>query len=512
VSGSITSLGNNLIGITDGSSGWVANDLTGTAASPKDAKLASLADNGGPTQTVALLLGSPAINNGTATSGNVHLVVPTTDQRGFGRVGATDIGAFEVQGFLSAVSGSGQSTKVATSFTNALAALVTDPVGNPMSGVRVTFAPPASGASATVTGSPATTGSGGQASVTAQANTVAGSYTVTVTTSIPGIVPAGFTLTNTPGDPASVTVVSGSDQSATVATNFTRSLVAVVEDKYNNPIPNLTVTFTAPSSGASAKLTGSPAITGSDGQDSVTAAANTTAGGFTVTASVQGVTTPASFSLTNTPDKPASIAVVSGSGQAATAGTSFANPLVVVVEDKYTNPVPNVTVTFTAPTLGASASLMGSPATTDSNGQASVTATANTIAGSYTVTASTAGVTPAPTFSLNNLFVIVPTFDQTQVHHGGSTIPITIQLTNQGQNIGSSSLPLTAVSVIDPTRNTLPPPSPGDSQPGNLFTFDPTTGTYQFNLKTKGYAPGKYTLEFTIGNDPTLYSVTFLVG
>ena len=115
-------------------------------------------------------------------------------------------------------------------------------------------------------------------------------------------------------------------------------------------------------------------------------------------------------------------------------------------------------------------------------------------------------------FSLDNQFAIGPTFDQTQVHHGGSTIPITIQVTNQGQNVGSSSLPVTAVAVIDPTGNILPPQSPGDSQPGNLFSFDPTTGTYQFNLKTTGYAPGEYTLKFTIGNDPTLYSVTFLVG
>jgi hypothetical protein len=115
-------------------------------------------------------------------------------------------------------------------------------------------------------------------------------------------------------------------------------------------------------------------------------------------------------------------------------------------------------------------------------------------------------------FSLDNLYAIVPTFDQTKAHTGGSTIPITIQVTNQGQNAGSSSLPVTAVAVIDPTGNTLSPQSPGNSQPGNLFTFDPTTGTYQFNLTTKGYAPGKYTLKFTIGSDPTLYSVTFLVG
>jgi hypothetical protein len=84
--------------------------------------------------------------------------------------------------------------------------------------VVVTFTPPASGASATLAGSPATIeviiGSGsnghsssfaaGTASVTATANTIAGTYSVTASAS--GVAtPASFTLTNI----ASVTVPSG---------------------------------------------------------------------------------------------------------------------------------------------------------------------------------------------------------------------------------------------------------------------------------------------------------------
>ncbi len=56
-----------------------------------DPKLGPLADNGGPTWTMALLPGSPAID-----AGNTSLA-PATDQRGLPRpVGlAADIGAFE---------------------------------------------------------------------------------------------------------------------------------------------------------------------------------------------------------------------------------------------------------------------------------------------------------------------------------------------------------------------------------------------------------------------------------
>ncbi|MEO6810052.1 MAG: choice-of-anchor Q domain-containing protein, partial [Isosphaeraceae bacterium] len=89
---SLTSLGYNLIGERDGTSGWTKTDLTGTVAKPLNPKLAPLGNNGGPTQTMALLSGSPAIGKGTRVSG------VTTDQRGFPLDRPTpDIGAFQSQ-------------------------------------------------------------------------------------------------------------------------------------------------------------------------------------------------------------------------------------------------------------------------------------------------------------------------------------------------------------------------------------------------------------------------------
>ncbi|CAN5525463.1 hypothetical protein BH11PLA2_BH11PLA2_47180 [soil metagenome] len=68
--------------------GGSANNL----AFGTDLKLGPLGDNGGPTQTIPLLGGSPAINTG---SNSLNL---TTDQRGFTRVtgGVIDIGAVEL--------------------------------------------------------------------------------------------------------------------------------------------------------------------------------------------------------------------------------------------------------------------------------------------------------------------------------------------------------------------------------------------------------------------------------
>ena len=108
-------------------------------------------------------------------------------------------------------------------------------------------------------------------------------------------------------------------------------------------------------------------------------------------------TLPSTGTLTETIlGQPASIAVVSGSGQTSVQGTTFANPLVVLVTDTNNNPLPGVTVTFSG--SGASFSNSGA-ATTNSAGEAQVTATP-TASGSLTVTAVVSGLTSTAKFSL----------------------------------------------------------------------------------------------------------------
>jgi len=98
VSGTFTDNGNNLIGINQGSTSFVNGtngNIVGTLAAPVDPKLAPLGNNGGPTQTHALLPGSPAIDAGNNSGATA------TDQRGATRIvgGAIDIGAYESAGF-----------------------------------------------------------------------------------------------------------------------------------------------------------------------------------------------------------------------------------------------------------------------------------------------------------------------------------------------------------------------------------------------------------------------------
>lgn len=92
-SGTISSAGYNLIQNLTGCT--ISGDTTGniTGVSPN---LGPLQNNGGTTQTHALLTGSLAINAGNPTGClDQHNALLTTDQRGYARSGVCDIGAFE---------------------------------------------------------------------------------------------------------------------------------------------------------------------------------------------------------------------------------------------------------------------------------------------------------------------------------------------------------------------------------------------------------------------------------
>ena len=106
--GSYSSSGYNIIGIHDvGTCCFNSTDQLGSTQAPLNPVIGALAANGGPTQTHALLSGSPALDKGIARDLDFQLT--TTDQRGFPRPfdnpaippaldgDNSDIGAFERQ-------------------------------------------------------------------------------------------------------------------------------------------------------------------------------------------------------------------------------------------------------------------------------------------------------------------------------------------------------------------------------------------------------------------------------
>ncbi len=93
--------------------------------------------------------------------------------------------------------------------------------------------------------------------------------------------------------------------------------------------------------------------------------------------------------------------LASGSPQSANVYAAFAAALKVRVTDADGFGVPGVSVAFTAPSSGPSAALVTSPVVTDGNGFAQVAATANSIGGAYSVTATAGGVSGV-NFALTN--------------------------------------------------------------------------------------------------------------
>jgi hypothetical protein len=160
-----------------------------------------------------------------------------------------------------------------------------------------------------------------------------------------------------------------------------------------------------------------------------------------VSASYNGSTKAATGgAITITPPlPPASIAVVSGSGQSSNIGTPFTSPLVVLVEDVNSNPVNNATVTF----AGTGVSFpSGATAVTNSSGQAQVTAQPTT-AGPLTITASVTGVSTPASFSETGLTpVALSSITQDNNYQSGTTVHLT----------GASTSPVVVnLSTSDPT-------------------------------------------------------------
>ncbi|HZU28599.1 MAG TPA: LamG-like jellyroll fold domain-containing protein [Bryobacteraceae bacterium] len=204
---------------------------------------------------------------------------------------------------ISITGGNNQQVSAGSAFS-ALQILVKDGSGSPAGNVPITFTAPASGASGMFSDSTNTitenTLVDGTLSEAFTANSTGGTYNVTVTTS-GATLPPVFSLTNI-GPPAAITAVSPTTAiSAPVTTQFSAPLVVKVTDSSNNPVSGASVTFTVnPVSGAGANLSQPVAVTDGTGETSVTATANGTPGSYTVTASVAGVATPATFNLTNT--------------------------------------------------------------------------------------------------------------------------------------------------------------------------------------------------------------------
>lgn len=288
---------------------------------------------------------------------------------------------------------------------------------------------------------------------------------------------------STSTSPASIAATGGTPQSATINTAFASRLTAMVTNSNGSAASGVTVTFIAPGSGASGAFAGgvNTATTSASGvATSAAFTANATAGNYTVMASAAGVSTRASYALTNKAGAAASIVATGGTPQSATISSAFTNPLVATVTDSGGNPVSGVSVTFTAPSSGASGTFAGSVKTATTNASGVATAaqfTANATTGSYAVTASVSGVSAKASFALTN----------TAATGNNKTLVPTSYVTTLGSSGGQS---VSAMDVLDESgsSNTWTKYVEFDAKSGSTYagyqTFLLPTSTAPSSLKT----------------------------
>jgi hypothetical protein len=142
-------------------------------------------------------------------------------------------------------------------------------------------------------------------------------------------------------------------------------------------------------------------------------------------------------------------------------------------------------------------------------------AVATNAVGAYstTLTASdNAGNTSSVSCPYTVSYRVALRYDVTKVSNSGSVVPIRIELEDYfGVDMSDKSILVTAQTVTNVTTNaTFPPTSPGATNPGFQFSVSPARG-YDYDLKTTGYAPGPYTLDFMAAGDPIVHHGPFLI-
>jgi len=263
-------------------------------------------------------------------------------------------------------------------------------------------------------------------------------------------------------EPAVVTAAAGANQVAAVNTTFATPLQASITAG-GVPVAGLPVLFSVvPSpSGAGATFAGNRAsvtiYTDASGRAvAPTLLANGTVGAFSVTANA-GLASSTSFGLTNVTGAPANVLAVGGTPQHGRVFALFATALQARVVDANNLPVKDVTVTFTAPSVGASGAFDGGNATatalTDANGIASAPGfTANGVGGIYAVTAAVTGVGAPALFIMTNDKATSTVTLTTTPNPSGANLPVTLAATVAGEP--NTAMPTGAVTFMD-GANTL---------------------------------------------------------
>ena len=391
---------------------------------------------------------------------------------------------------ITIVSGNDQTAPAGFEVTEDLVVKVTDADGNGVGGVGVTWV--------VKTGGGTTTPQNGTTDPNGLANTrwTLGPIAMTNTlTAVAGSLLAPFTATGSADVPTKIALQSGDNQTAIGGQDLPNPLAVKVTDAHDNPVENVSVSWTAPI--GSGTVSSPTSATNAQGIAQVTRTLGLTPGSYTTTADVPGLSgTPITFTSTATVGPAAKIVVTTQPGATAANGSTLSPQPVVQVQDVAGNNVGPAGRTITADLVSSPSggSLNGDKTKdTDANGQAVFTDLNITgPVGSYTIRFRSSSLTAATSTTVS-LTAGAPSAGQSTVTANPTSVAVGDQSTITVTAKDAGGNPVSGVTVTLQASgggNTLTQPSAQTDANGQ------TTGSFSST------SLGSHTITATVDGTP----------
>ena len=492
-SGTIGTNLNNLV--EDGSIIDSSSTPTGSGNISGDPVLGTLQNNGGPTQTLALLSGSPAIAAGDATISNAA-PVNSLDQRGVTRSPtAPSIGAFEYINDAPVLSTAAAGSASGSAFTTQPIITIKDALGNIVTTSTASVTMTVSGNGTTV-GTTTVNAVAGVATFSdvGISGTAGTAYTLTFTSG--SLATAAQTITPTFGIATRATLTTAAAGSASGSV-FTTQPIITIKDTFGNIVTTSTASVTMTVSG-----NGTTVGTTINTVNAVNGVATFSGVGISGTAGTaytltftSGSLTTATQSITPTFGLATQVAL-STSAAGSASGSAFTTQPVVTIKDSFGNTITNSTALVTM-TVSGNGTTVGTTINTVNavNGVATfsgvgISGTAGT---AYTLTFTSGSLTTATQS-------ITPTF--------GLATQATLSTSAAGSASGSAFTTQPIITIKDTFGNTVTNSTASVTMTvsGNGTTVGTTTvnavnGVATFSgVGISGTAGTAYTLTFTSGS------------
>jgi Big-like domain-containing protein len=295
------------------------------------------------------------------------------------------------------------------------------------------------------------------------------------------------------GVPATITLVSGGQQSGRVGEAIPDSIVVSVADGEGRPVQGTTVVFAFVDASPGAALDPDTATTNGVGLAWAHAVLGTRVGaqqGQAQALTPDGTDPPTTtFTLTALPENANGITDVSGNDQSGQVGSTLPAPLVVAVTDGFGNPIEGVAIDWT---VDGGGQVSETSTTTGADGQTAVMRTLGTTAGTQHTFASAAGLAGSPV-----------TFTHSATSGSAAQVSV-VSGNNQIGAIGTTLPDSLIVAVADGQGNPVPGTAVAWVVGAGGGTLSPSNGTTD--------ASGRAGAAWTLGPQPAQNTANAVVS